>query len=294
MRHEVIEIRKDFTGIKLEQDFEPTLTSYCLDNSIEIDPLRKRPAVIVCPGGGYKFTSDREAEPVAMRFLSEGFNAFVLRYSVAPERYPASLLEAAASVALLRQRADEFNVDPNKIVLIGFSAGAHLSASLGAFWKEPFLCDQLGISSEFFRPNALILCYPVITSGEYAHAGSFEALLGEKPSLELKQKLSLESRITPEFPSCFIWHTFNDELVPVQNSLLLAHSLKKNGVPFELHIYPDGVHGMSLCNGETGSKEYINVHCQTWIPLCLKWLEYIFDPGYLSRTRDYAENLSFS
>lgn len=173
MIYKKIEIKVD--GYKETAD----LYTYFLDNSIEMNINRKRPVVVICPGGGYTMTSDREAEPIAMQYLAKGYHSVILRYSVEPARYPLALLQLAKSVAFLRENAAEFHIDTNKIVIQGFSAGGHLAASLGVFWKKNFIAETLGIDSEMVKPNGMILSYPVITSGEFAHTGSFECLLGE-------------------------------------------------------------------------------------------------------------------
>ena len=141
------------------------LYTYILDNSVEMRPNRKRPVIVICPGGGYTMTSDREAEPIAMQYLARGYHAVILRYSVAPARYPLALLQLAKSVAYLREHAEEFHIDTAKIILQGFSAGAHLAASLGVFWKEKFISEVLHTETEIVRPNGMILSYPVISSG---------------------------------------------------------------------------------------------------------------------------------
>lgn len=280
MIHQVIQLNEVFPQLP-KPAFEPTLTAYCADNSKEIDSGRKRPAVVICPGGGYRFTSDREAEPVALRFLSLGFQAFVLRYSVAPERYPAALLQLSAAVALVREQADRFHVDAGRIAVCGFSAGGHLACSLGVFWDEPFLPQALGIARGANRPNALVLAYPVITAGRYAHADSFDCLLGADPPRELRDRMSLENQVNDKTPPTFLWHTFNDALVPVENSLLFANALRKHGIPFELHVYADGPHGLSLCDSETTGQDtarddFINPHCRSWAYLCSEWLKLTF------------------
>lgn len=275
MIYETFRLRDHFANIP--GDYDVTLTAYCPDNSPEIDKSRKRPTILICPGGGYEFTSDREAEPVALRLLPLGYNAFVLRYGVKAAKYPEALLEAAAAVAFIRNNAEKFNADANKIAVCGFSAGAHLAASLGVFWKEPFIAKTLGILEEKNKPNALILCYPVITSGEFAHKGSFKALIGNN-NPELLEKMSLEKQVNKDVPPTFLWHTFDDNTVPVENSLLFAKALKAYNVPFELHIYPHGCHGLSLCSDETSAApELINPHCASWLPLCNKWLKLVFN-----------------
>ena len=277
MYYETIRLNQYYPQLPHNNRFEPTLTAYVSENSGEINLNRKRPSVLICPGGGYEFTSDREAEPVALKFLSLGYNAFVLRYSVAPERYPTALLQVSAAVALIRRQAEKFNADADQIAVCGFSAGAHLACSLGVFWNEPLLAQTLAIEKGSNRPNAMILAYPVITSGEYAHTGSFDCLLGKDASQELKDKMSLENQVNKEVPPAFLWHTFSDQAVPVENTLLFAGALKKWNIPFELHIYPEGRHGLSLCDYETsGTEDQLNPHCGSWANLCDEWLKLLF------------------
>ena len=147
-----------------------TFVGYCLDNSSEIDPNRKRPSVLVIPGGGYEMTSDREAEPIAMQFLAAGFNAFVLRYSVKPSIFPVALLEAAEAMRRIRTHADEWHCDADAIAMIGFSAGGHLAANLATSASDDVLAAH-GYDADAVRPNGLMLAYPVVTSGPLAHRG---------------------------------------------------------------------------------------------------------------------------
>ncbi|WP_161956077.1 alpha/beta hydrolase [Clostridium tertium] len=223
------------------------ISIYIPENSEEININKKRETIIMCPGGGYVMTSDREAEPVALKFVAEGFNVVVLRYSVAPNKFPKALIELAATVDYVRSKSKEWNVDKDKIIVCGFSAGGHLAGSLGVLWDNKILEEALEINKDNIKPNAMILCYPVITSGEFAHKGSFDNLLGENVSEVEREKLSLEKLVSKNTPTTFLWHTFDDGAVPVQNSLFFANSLASNNVPFELHIYPNGVHGLSLC-----------------------------------------------
>ena len=202
------------------------LYTYILDNSVEMHPDRKRPVVVICPGGGYEMTSDREAEPIAMQYLARGYHAVILRYSVAPARYPLALMQLAKTVAYLREHAGEFHIDTDKIILQGFSAGGHLAASLGVFWREKFISEALHTDAEMVKPNGMILSYPVITSGKFAHMGSFEALLGENSNdSEKRKKQSLEFQVTEDTPPTFLWHTVTDDTVPVENSMLFFRSI---------------------------------------------------------------------
>jgi acetyl esterase/lipase len=242
--------------------------------------IKQRPLVLVCPGGGYEYTSDREAEPLALAFLAKGYNAAVLRYSCAPATYPTSLLELGRVVLTIREHANEWHVDSNSIIVQGCSAGGHLAASYACFWREDFLAKELlgdtsDLAKENLRPNGLLLCYPVITSGEFAHKGSFKNLLGERLE-ELEGKMSLENAVTKDVPRTFIWHTYTDGSVPVENSLLFAMALKKHDIKTELHIFPEGGHGLALASNVTAGLEGKEVvpACQPWIDLATRWLEY--------------------
>ena len=254
------------------------LYTYFLDSSIEMRPNEKRPVILMCPGGGYEMTSDREAEPMAMQFLAMGYHVAILRYSVCPARYPAALLQVAESVLYLKEHADEYHIDPEKIVVQGCSAGGHLAANYGIAWNSPFLTKLMGMENDPERlcVAGLLLCYPVITSGEKAHEESFRNLLGEQYE-EKKEELSLENQVTPDTPPTFLWHTATDETVPVENSLYFFQACLQQGVSAELHIFPVGGHGLSLANEETCRANGIGVQkeCQSWIGLAQTWLEEI-------------------
>ena len=255
------------------------LYTYFLDSSIEMRPNEKRPVILMCPGGGYEMTSDREAEPMAMQFLAMGYHVAILRYSVCPVRYPAALLQVAESVLYLKEHADEYHIDPEKIVVQGCSAGGHLAANYGIAWNSPFLTKLMGMENdpEQLCVAGLLLCYPVITSGEKAHEESFRNLLGKQYE-EKKEELSLENQVTPDTPPTFLWHTATDETVPVENSLYFFQACLQQGVSAELHIYPVGGHGLSLANEETCRANGIGVQkeCQSWIGLAQTWLKKIF------------------
>lgn len=272
---EILDFHLDYAALGLDNGgYCPKLYTYIQDNSPEMHPNRLRPAVIICPGGGYEMTSDREAEPVALQFAASGFQVFTLRYSVKPAVFPAALAELAAAVAMVRDNAEQWYVDADKIVIAGFSAGGHLAASLGVFWNETFLTDLLQTEKERIKPNGLILSYPVITSGAFAHRGSFISLLGSRYD-ELLEFVSLENRVTASTPPTFLWHTWEDDCVPCENSLLLAQALKRSGVSLELHIYPRGGHGLSLANEETScSNGYgIQAECQNWVSMAARWVK---------------------
>lgn len=255
---------------------DATLSVYIPDNSPEIEIDRKHKAVLICPGGGYAFTSDREAEPIALAFLAKGIAAFVLRYSVAPHKYPTALLEVSKAIWLIRENAESWNINPDDIAVCGFSAGGHLTANIGVQWNEKFISEALDMPEGMNKPNKLILCYPVILSDfERSHKGSFLNLLGENLDQAKYDKLSLDKLVGSHTPPSFIWHTFTDASVPVDCSLEFASALRKNNVPFEMHIYPNGPHGLSLCDERTAgpqspqSKVPYNTN---WIDHCTKWM----------------------
>lgn len=273
MMERIVEVwdQDTYTG-QLEDGFTPKIETYILKGE------QKRGAVLICPGGGYGYTSEREAEPIALEFNAAGFHAFVLHYSVAPRKHPQPLLDVSRSIRLIREHAEEWNIVKDKIAVCGFSAGGHVAASLGVHWDKPFLQDGYDDQAETNRPDALILSYPVISSGEHAHRDSFNNLLGGEPEASLLAEMSLEEQVNEKTPPAFIWHTFEDQLVPVENSLLFAQAMRRQGIPFELHIYPEGPHGLSLATKLTATnEEQINPHVATWMDLCIQWLNCLFE-----------------
>ena len=254
-----------------------TLTTYISENSPELRNFRKA-AVLVLPGGGYHITSDREAEPVAKAFFAAGFNAFVLRYSVKEEaRDYAPLLDAATAVKFIRDNADNYNIDKNKIVVCGFSAGGHLAASIGTLWKLDIVAEILNCDGSYARPDGMILGYPVISAGAKAHAGSFRTLLGkENPTQAELDRFSLERHVDMDTCPAFIWHTANDAGVPVENALYMCEALSAKKVPFELHVFPFGEHGLSLANAEVAPKdEMIMPYVGRWFDFAVRWINEI-------------------
>ncbi len=261
---------------------DATLTVYIHDegHSVKILPS-PRPAMIVCPGGGYHALSEREAEPIALRYIHAGMNAFVLRYTVkdGAKNY-APLIQAALAIRHIREHAEEYNIDPDRVFIVGFSAGGHLAASSGILWNCPAVRDALGVSDGscpegINRPNGMILSYPVISGLNFSHRKSFCYLCGkEDPSEEERKAFSLEYHVDETTPPVFIWHTFNDTLVPVQNSLLLMNALCEHKIPFEGHIFPDGPHGMALSTEETrsGNDEWVDAHVAHWTELSVEWI----------------------
>ena len=229
---------------------------------------RRRPAMLVLAGGGYWSVSHREKEPVAVKFLEKGFNTFILDYSVKPLTFPCQLIEGAMAMAYIRKNAKKLGVDKNHVGAIGFSAGGHLCAMLATMFNAPELIDVLKNNAEYCRPDAVVLSYPVITAGEKAHKGSIVNLSGGDETL--MQRLSLENNVTEHSSPAFIWTTMDDDTVPMENSMLIASSYKKNGVPFELHVFESGKHGLSTAEKETKSE---NIPAQKWLELCMTWLK---------------------
>ena len=233
--------------------------------------VKQRPLVLVVPGGGYTHVSPREGDPVALQFAAAGYHTAVLTYSVgegAQNYQPLRQLNEA--LALLRQNAGEWHILPDKIAVCGFSAGGHLALS-GAVLDIPGETAQQ-------RPNAVILGYPVITAGEYAHRGSFVQLAGSEDAAA-QRAFGLEDKITPDTPPVFVWHTMTDDAVPVENTLMLIQACRAAGVSIEAHLFPEGSHGLSLANAETaGNGFYAHiVECvQCWPDLAEAWLRRLF------------------
>ena len=252
---------------------EAKLDVYILDETHRQEmqaPIHGRPFVLVIPGGGYTWRSAREAEPIAMRFLAAGCNAAVLWYTVAPATFPSALEEAAQAVALIRSH-EEWNV--GKVFACGFSAGGHLTASLGVLWNDPMLAMATGLDPQSYRPDGVILSYPVITSGEKRHDGSFRNLLGELYEDETaREQVSLEKQVTEDAAPAFIWHTYTDQVVPVENSLLLASAYTEKKRPMELHIFPAGHHGLATVDAETQTNDAAYREAADWLPMAIRWI----------------------
>ena len=231
-------------------------------------PTRTRPAMLVIAGGGYAFVSPREKECVALAYIAKGFAAFTLEYSIAPVRFPAQLIEGAMAMVYIRENAAKLGVKPDKVAAIGFSAGGHLTGMLATCFDRAEVKAVLKEKAALVRPDAVILSYPVITGGEKAHRGSFDNLCGDNK--ELISALSLETCVTEKASPAFIWATADDNAVPSENSLFMALAYKTAGVPFELHIFESGVHGLSLATEETA---WVNEPVQKWLSLSYTWLK---------------------
>lgn len=266
---------KDFYPYLGEDGRNPTVDAYLPYNLKEMDRQDEmRPAMVVCPGGAYHFCSEREAEPVALKFLDIGYNVFVLYYSTEPHRYPTQLSEVAALFDYINKNAAELHCDTGKIGIIGFSAGGHLAAHYSNLWDDRILKDKFGAS---YKPAASVLCYPVIST-ENAHRGSFENLLGYFPETEAEiNRFSCEKLVGSQTPPTFLFHTAPDTTVPVQNSICYANALANNHIPFEMHVYPFGSHGISTSDKLTlNSPNRETVYVADWVEKAKKWLEVTF------------------
>lgn len=259
-------------GQKQENNFK-NINSYM--ETYFLKDTNKRPCVLICPGGAYQELAEHEAEPVALRFNAAGYHAAVLYYSVSPNLHPHPLYDLARAVCILRENDWDWNI--GKIAVCGFSAGGHLAASLGVHNEIFKKLDIYGINKNLTRPDALILCYPIISFKEFSHKSSIENLLGKKPDPELIEMVTLQNQPVSNCPPAFLWHTYKDDQVPVENSLMFAENLKKYNVPFELHIFTEGEHGISLANKVTAEKkDQVNEHVSVWFKLGIEWLNNYF------------------
>lgn len=231
-------------------------------------PIPPRPAVVVLPGGGYMYCSAREAEPVANQFKAAGCNTFTLFYRVMEEAKDKNpLVDVAKTIHHIREHAEEYHVDPHRIVTIGFSAGGHLSAWIASAFDDPVL---EGLDC---RPDLAIACYPLVKS----HPECFKLLMGldREPAYEEYAHLCTHNMISEKTSPMFIWHTFTDECVPLSDPLSLADALYKANNPFEMHIFPKGPHGLSVCTEETapnGTGDYNDPYTGRWVDMAIKWM----------------------
>jgi acetyl esterase/lipase len=243
----------------------PTLTPFLPD------PGKATGAsIVICPGGGYGGLASHEGKDYA-RFLNEqGIAGFVLKYRLGSSgyRHPVMLQDAARAVRTVRAHAVEWNIDPKKVGIMGSSAGGHLASTLLTHFDSGQSDAADPIDRQSSRPDLGILCYPVITMGAFTHQGSKSNLLGKDPSPELVRNLSNELQVTKETPPVFLWHTWEDNAVPVENSLQFAEALRKAGVPFDLHIYQQGAHGLGL-----GTREWNPERRLPWTHDLVYWLK---------------------
>ncbi len=251
-------------GCRGTNDFDiPTLTPYLPTNG-----LATGAALVVCPGGGYGMLAPHEGNDYALWLNQHGVTAFVLKYRLGSHgyRHPVMLEDASRALRWVRAHAGDYQLDPHRIGIMGSSAGGHLAATLLTHFDSGNTNSSDPVEQQSSRPDLGILCYAVITMGPFTHQGSRKNLLGDHPSPELVKDLSNELQVTPQTPPCFIWCTDADTVVPMENSLMFAEALRKNHVPFALHVYERGNHGMGLKD-----KPPFN-HPHPWAADCLFWL----------------------
>ncbi|HVU09542.1 MAG TPA: alpha/beta hydrolase [Verrucomicrobiae bacterium] len=241
----------------------PTVTPYLCDTNAT------GAAMVICPGGGYTWLAPHEGNDYALWLNQHGVTAFVLKYRLGSNgyHYPAEFQDVTRAMRWVRTHATDYKIDPHRIGVMGSSAGGHLAATLLTHFDSgnPNASDP--IERESSRPDLGILCYPVITMGELTHQGSKENLLGKNPSPELVKRLSNELQVTANTPPCFLWTTFEDKTVPMENSMMFAEALRKNHVPFAFHVYEKGRHGLGLDDKPPFA------HPHPWAADCLFWLK---------------------
>jgi acetyl esterase/lipase len=242
----------------------PTITTYLPDAGTSAGA-----AMVICPGGGYGMLADHEGRDYALWLNQHGVAGFVLKYRLGSNgyRHPSMLLDAARAVRWARAHASDFKLDAHRIGIMGSSAGGHLASTLLTHFDNGDTNSADKVEQQSSRPDLGILCYPVISMGEFTHQGSRENLLGQNPSPDDVKLLSNELQVTPETPPCFIWTTFEDDVVPMENTMMFAEALRKNHVPFDLHVYQKGAHGMGLAD----KPPFARTH--PWAADCLFWLK---------------------
>ncbi len=245
------------------------LSGYLMNPPMDGASAWRRPALVVVPGGGYRYCSVREGEPVALEFLGKGFQTFVVNYLCGPDnaRYPEQLLELAAAVDYVRKHAEEFNVNPDEIFVMGFSAGGHLTGNLAVEHQD--VAEKAGVELAC-KPTAVALCYPVI-SQIHGHQGSFNELLNgysDEEKAALYKRVNLDQAVSEQTPPAFLWATVEDGAVPTDNALRYAMALDKYKISYELHVYPRGYHGLSTCNPENNRDIPDLARIGAWVQNC--------------------------
>jgi acetyl esterase/lipase len=242
----------------------PTITAYLPDAGATVGA-----AMVICPGGGYGGLAEHEGRDYALWLNQHGVAGFVLKYRLGSHgyRHPAMLQDASRAVRWVRAHAADFKVDAHRIGIMGSSAGGHLASTLLTHFDGGDTNSADAVERESSRPDLGILCYPVISMGEFTHHGSRENLLGQNPSPEDVKLLSNELQVTPNTPPCFLWTTFEDDVVPMENTMMFAEALRRNHVPFDLHVYQKGGHGMGLADKPPFD------HTHPWAADCLIWLK---------------------
>ncbi len=233
-----------------------------------------RKAILVIPGGGYAgLATEREGEPIAMAFMAHGYNAFVLSYSIKVKPYPQQLIEASMAMKHIRDNAEEYGIDTDKVFVVGFSAGGHLAGTLGTMWHKKEIYDTIDMPYGYNKPNGMMLIYPVINKDN--HYLSLENLLMGDVTDEKLDMCAIDKAVDEKSAPAFIVHTANDQIVDVKGSLDLANAMTKQGITYEMHIYPDGPHGMALANEITwcGFPHWRDEAFAKWVEHAVYWAE---------------------
>ena len=283
MRIEVVPL---FEGVS-----DATLTAYIQDRPMG-DELCIRPAVVICPGGAYVGITEKEGEPVALRFMAAGYHVFVLRYSIGMGigRFPAPFIDGAKSIMLIRENAKRWGVQPDKITLCGFSTGGQVAAILGATWQERYLEKAIGRDNHWFKPNSLILGYPLLDLSQFKRKvlkdaveqqplleAMFSCIYGTlTPEEALLENWNCKNRITSHMPPTFLWTTSQDKVVDVEQSLDFIRCLARHNIPYEFHIFEKGAHGLSLGDETVGYSENEmknHINAWKWVDLAHNWLK---------------------
>ena len=243
----------------------PTITPYLPDPTNATGA-----AMVICPGGGYEHFAAHEGNDYALWLNQHGVTCFVLKYRLGTNgyHYPAEFQDVTRAMRWVRAHADDYKIDPKRTGIMGSSAGGHLASTLMTHFDFGDKNSDDPVERQSSRPDIGVLCYPVITMGKFAHQGSKTNLLGKNPPPKLVKLLSNELQVTTNTPPCFLWTTFEDETVPVENTLMFAEALRKNHVPFDLHVYEKGKHGMGL-----GNKNAPTAPLHPWTADCLFWLK---------------------
>ena len=287
-----------------EGDTDATLTSYVIGTKGVLREAGKRPAILICPGGAYLNCSDREGEPIALAFATMGYHAFVLRYHTyagadrelevgmadvgtkAACRYPEPMYDIGQAILTIREHAEEWMVDCEKIILCGFSAGAHNAAMYSVKWSSDQVTEHFGVAKDLLRPAGAILAYtlsdyvylmrtPMEAFAKEMFRASMKVYLGEEePSEEALREASPCMHVTAETPPMFLWATSEDHAVAVQHTLRMAAALADQHIPFEVHIFESGEHGLSLATQATSISQYtIDETAAKWVGLAETWLK---------------------
>ncbi len=253
------------------ENSDASVVGYVHDLITEMPVHREKyPVMVVVPGGGYSMVSQREADPIAFEYLAAGYNVFTLTYSVGEKAKDFQpLKELSQTVMTIRENAEKWNCDPEKIACVGFSAGGHLCASLATMWDSEEFKKVFDTKNGLNKPNAAVLSYPVITADEFAHKGSILNVSGCEEGTEEYKFFGLDNQVSDKTCPCFIWHTVEDNAVPVENTIKFITALQENQISFECHIFPTGHHGLSVCTEETG---YVDPYNGRWMPMSIEWL----------------------